>query len=160
MQEVEAPRFQDNRHMKVVRSALHTGRLYPRKFVHTLLDKRSWVSSDTFMMTAQVITPSNNKMISDKWIGGCGRLSCSSSRYHPRNFFILFMVYLTTLSFYCSSMILDSKPGSGYLMCKANNVIGMTVICMKIVIKWNCLKSLVCRMPQGILDERLPYCVT
>jgi hypothetical protein len=28
-QEVEAPRFQDNRHMKVVRlSALHTGRLY------------------------------------------------------------------------------------------------------------------------------------
>jgi hypothetical protein len=50
---------------------------------HTLLDKRSWVSSDTFMMTAQVITLSNNKMISDKWIGGCGRLSCSSSRYHP-----------------------------------------------------------------------------
>jgi hypothetical protein len=29
-QGVEAPRFQDNRHMKVVRlSALHTGRLYP-----------------------------------------------------------------------------------------------------------------------------------
>ena len=29
-QEVEAPRFQDNRHMKVVRlSALSTGRLYP-----------------------------------------------------------------------------------------------------------------------------------
>jgi hypothetical protein len=29
-QEVEAPRLQDNRHMKVVRlSALHTGRLYP-----------------------------------------------------------------------------------------------------------------------------------
>jgi hypothetical protein len=35
-QEVENPRFQDNRHMKVVRlSALHTGRLYtslPRKY--------------------------------------------------------------------------------------------------------------------------------
>ena len=30
-QEVEAPRFQDNRHMKVVRlSVLLTGRLYPR----------------------------------------------------------------------------------------------------------------------------------
>ena len=29
-QEVKAPRFQDNRHMKVVRlSALRTGRLYP-----------------------------------------------------------------------------------------------------------------------------------
>ena len=32
-QEVEAPRFQDNRHMKVVRlSALCTGCLYPRKY--------------------------------------------------------------------------------------------------------------------------------
>jgi hypothetical protein len=30
LQDVEAPRFLDNRHMKVVRlSALHTGRLYP-----------------------------------------------------------------------------------------------------------------------------------
>jgi len=30
LQEVEAPRFHDNRHMKVVRlSALRTGRLYP-----------------------------------------------------------------------------------------------------------------------------------
>jgi len=32
-QEAEAPRFQDNRHMMVVRlSALTTGRLYPRKY--------------------------------------------------------------------------------------------------------------------------------
>ena len=32
-QEAEAPRFQDNRHMKVVRlSALRTGRLYPKKY--------------------------------------------------------------------------------------------------------------------------------
>jgi hypothetical protein len=31
--EVEATRFQDNRHMKVVRlSALRTGHLYPRKY--------------------------------------------------------------------------------------------------------------------------------
>ena len=29
-QEVEAPIFQDNRHMKVVRPALRTGRLYPQ----------------------------------------------------------------------------------------------------------------------------------
>jgi len=29
-QEVEAPRFQSNRYMKVVRSALHTGHLYPQ----------------------------------------------------------------------------------------------------------------------------------
>ena len=32
-QESEDPKFQDNRHMKVVRlSALRTGRLYPRKY--------------------------------------------------------------------------------------------------------------------------------
>ena len=31
-QEFEAPRFRDNRHMKVVRlPALHTGRLYPQE---------------------------------------------------------------------------------------------------------------------------------
>jgi len=37
-QEVEAPRFQDSRHMKVVRlSALRTGRLYPHR-------KYSWYS--------------------------------------------------------------------------------------------------------------------
>jgi len=33
VQEAEAPRFQDSRHMEVVKlSALHTGRLYPRKY--------------------------------------------------------------------------------------------------------------------------------
>jgi hypothetical protein len=32
-QEVEAPRFPDNQHMKVVRFlVIHTGRLYPRKY--------------------------------------------------------------------------------------------------------------------------------
>ena len=30
LQEVEAPRFQSNRHMKVLRSALRTGHLYPQ----------------------------------------------------------------------------------------------------------------------------------
>ena len=29
---VEAPRFQDNRHMKVVRSAIRPGHLYPKKY--------------------------------------------------------------------------------------------------------------------------------
>jgi hypothetical protein len=33
-QEVEAPRFIDSRHMKVVRSALRTGRLYPTGNTH------------------------------------------------------------------------------------------------------------------------------
>ena len=69
-QEAEAPRFQDNRHMKVVRlSALRTGRFNPHEIFLVLISLRGWATPGRkncqwkISVTPSGIQPTNFRLV-------------------------------------------------------------------------------------------------
>ena len=60
-QEVQAPRFQDNRHMKVVRlSALRTSRIYPQEIFLVLISVRGWVQPQGHSAAGRIMSMKNS----------------------------------------------------------------------------------------------------
>jgi hypothetical protein len=77
-QEVEAPRFQDSRYMKVVRlSAVHTGHLYSQEIFSVLISVRSWVNSSAIMWLEGLgqwkipVTPSGMETATSRLVAQC-----------------------------------------------------------------------------------------